>query len=72
MTMKKIDGLPYGAYTTAQKNLRQRGLVFSQSLIAAVANGKRQNVLIEEELLKIRRQYRAMQRRTHRLRKTDQ
>lgn len=65
--MAKIDGLPRGAYSKVYHALKEQGYSYSLSLIAAVANGERQNVLVEYELLKVKREHLARMKRIERM-----
>ena len=65
--MAKIDGLPRGACSKAFYALKDKGYSYSMSLIAAVAAGFRQNPIVEEELLRVRREHQARLKRIERM-----
>jgi len=65
--MAKIDGLPRGAYSKAYQMLKEKGCSYSMSLIAAVAKGERRNVIVEEALLKVKREHEARMKRIERM-----
>lgn len=60
--MAKIEGLPYGACSRVAAELNA-----SVSLVRAVANGQRQNVKIEEALLRVKREHQARLKRIERM-----
>ena len=60
--MTKIEGLPYGACSRVAAELNA-----SVSLVRAVANGQRQNVKIEEALLRVKREHQARLKRIERM-----
>ena len=60
--MSKINGLPHGACSRVAAELG-----VSPSLVQAVARGERNNVRIEEALLKIKRDHAARIRRIERI-----
>lgn len=60
--MAKIDGLPHGACSRVAAELG-----VSPSLVQAVARGERQNVRIEEALLKVRYEHEARMKRIERI-----
>lgn len=60
--MSKIEGLPHGACSRVAAELG-----VSKSLVQAVARGERQNVRIEEALLKVKRDHDARMKRIERM-----
>lgn len=60
--MTKIEGLPYGACSRVAAELG-----VSKSLVQAVARGERQNVRIEEALLRVKRDHDARMKRIERM-----
>lgn len=60
--MAKIDGLPHGACSRVAEELG-----VSASLVKAVARGKRNNVRIEEALLRVKREHEARMKRIERI-----
>ena len=60
--MSKIEGLPHGACSRVAAELG-----VSASLVQAVARGERNNVRIEEALLKVKREYEARMKRIERM-----
>jgi hypothetical protein len=60
--MAKIEGLPHGACSRVAAELGM-----SASLVQAVARGERNNVHIEEALLKVRREHEARMKRIERM-----
>lgn len=60
--MSKIEGLPHGACSRVAAELG-----VSASLVQAVAKGKRNNVRIEEALLKVKREHEARMKRIERM-----
>ncbi len=60
--MSKIDGLPYGACSRVAAELK-----VSRSLVVAVARGERQNVRIEEALLRMKLDHEARLKRIERV-----
>lgn len=60
--MSKIDGLPHGACSRVAAELG-----VSASLVQAVARGERNNVRIEEALLKVKREHEARMKRIERI-----
>ena len=60
--MSKIDGLHYGACSQVAA-----GRKVSRSLVVAVARGERQNVRIEEALLRMKLDYEARLKRIERV-----
>lgn len=60
--MSKIEGLPHGACSRVAAELG-----VSASLVQAVARGERNNVRIEEALLKLKRDHEARMRRIERM-----
>lgn len=60
--MAKIDGLPHGACSRVAEELG-----VSASLVKAVARGERNNVRIEEALLKVKREHEARLKRIERI-----
>lgn len=60
--MAKIEGLPHGACSRVAAELG-----VSASLVQAVARGKRNNVRIEEALLKVKREHEARMKRIERM-----
>lgn len=60
--MAKIDGLPHGACSRVAAELG-----VSASLVQAVARGERNNVRIEEALLKVKREHEARKKRIERM-----
>lgn len=61
--MSKIEGLPHGACSRVAAELG-----VSKSLVQAVARGERQNVRIEEVLLRAKRDHDARMKRIERMR----
>lgn len=60
--MAKIEGLPHGACSRVAAELG-----VSASLVKAVARGERNNVRIEEALLKVKREHEARMKRIERM-----
>lgn len=60
--MAKIDGLPHGACSRVAAELG-----VSASLVQAVARGERNNVRIEEALLRVKREHLARMKRIERI-----
>ena len=60
--MSKIDGLPHGACSRVAAELG-----VSASLVQAVARGERNNVRIEEALLRVKREHEARMKRIERI-----
>lgn len=60
--MAKIEGLPHGACSRVAAELG-----VSASLVQAVARGERNNVRIEEALLKVKREHEARMKRIERM-----
>lgn len=60
--MAKIEGLPRGACSRVAAELG-----VSASLVQAVARGERNNVRIEEALLKVKREHEARMKRIERM-----
>lgn len=60
--MAKIDGLPHGACSRVAAELG-----VSASLVKAVARGERNNVRIEEALLRVKREHEARMKRIERI-----
>lgn len=60
--MAKIEGLPHGACSRVAAELG-----VSKSLVQAVARGERQNVRIEEALLRVKRDHDARMKRIERM-----
>lgn len=60
--MSKIEGLPHGACSRVAAELG-----VSASLVQAVARGERNNVRIEEALLKVKREHKARMKRIERM-----
>ena len=60
--MTKIEGLPHGACSRVAVELG-----VSKSLVQAVARGERQNVRIEEALLRVKRDHDARMKRIERM-----
>lgn len=60
--MSKIDGLPHGACSRVAAELG-----VSASLVQAVARGQRNNVRIEEALLRVKREHEARMKRIERI-----
>lgn len=60
--MAKIDGLPHGACSRVAAELG-----VSASLVKAVARGERNNVRIEEALLRMKREHEARMKRIERI-----
>ena len=60
--MAKIDGLPHGACSRVAEELG-----VSASLVKAVARGERNNVRIEEALLRLKREHEARMKRIERI-----
>ncbi len=65
--MAKIEGLPRGACSKVFYALKERGHSYTMSLIGAVARGERQNAIVEEELLRVKREHLARMKRIERL-----
>lgn len=64
--MSKIEGLPYGACNKAVGLLIAEGYNYSLSMVIKVAKGKRENIIIENVLLRIKREHAARQRKVER------
>ncbi|MBR3783640.1 MAG: hypothetical protein IKJ78_04145 [Bacteroidales bacterium] len=64
--MSKIEGLPYGACNKAVGLLKAEGYNYSLSMVIKVAKGKRENIIIENVLLRIKREHAARQRKVER------
>lgn len=60
--MAKIEGLPHGACSRVAEELG-----VSASLVKAVARGERNNVRIEEALLRLKREHEARMKRIERI-----
>ena len=60
--MAKIEGLPHGACSRVAAELG-----VSASLVQAVARGERNNVRIEEALLRVKREHEARMKRIERM-----
>lgn len=60
--MAKIEGLPHGACSRVAAELG-----VSASLVQAVARGQRNNVRIEEALLRVKREHEARMKRIERI-----
>lgn len=60
--MAKIDGLPHGACSRVAAELG-----VSPSLVQAVSRGERRNVIVEEALLKVKREHEARMKRIKRI-----
>lgn len=60
--MAKIDGLPHGACSRVAAELG-----VSASLVQAVARGERNNVRIEEALLRVKKEHLARMKRIERI-----
>lgn len=60
--MSKIEGLPHGACSRVAAELG-----VSASLVQAVARGERNNVRIEEALLRVKREHLARMKRIERI-----
>lgn len=60
--MAKIDGLPHGACSRVAAELG-----VSASLVQAVSRGERRNVIVEEALLKVKREHEARMKRIERM-----
>lgn len=60
--MSKIEGLPHGACSRVAAELG-----VSASLVKAVARGERNNVRIEEALLRVKRDHEARMKRIERI-----
>lgn len=60
--MAKIDGLPHGACSRVAAELG-----VSASLVQAVSRGERRNVIVEEALLKVKREHEARIKRIERM-----
>lgn len=60
--MAKIEGLPYGACSRVAAELG-----VSASLVQAVSRGERRNVIVEEALLKVKREHEARMKRIERM-----
>ena len=60
--MSKIEGLPHGACSRVAAELG-----VSASLVQAVSRGERRNVIVEEALLKVKREHVARLRRIQRM-----
>jgi thiamine phosphate synthase YjbQ (UPF0047 family) len=59
---QKIEGLPYGACSKVAAKLG-----VSKGLVQMVARGRRCNVIVYEELLRVKRDYQARMKRIERL-----
>ncbi len=60
--MSKIEGLPHGACSRVAAELG-----VSASLVQAVSRGERRNVIVEEALLKVKREHEARMKRIERI-----
>lgn len=60
--MSKIDGLPHGACSRVAAELG-----VSASLVQAVSRGERRNVIVEEALLRVKREHEARMKRIERM-----
>lgn len=60
--MSKIEGLPHGACSRVAAELG-----VSASLVQAVSRGERRNVIVEEALLKVKREHEARMKRIERM-----
>lgn len=60
--MAKIEGLPHGACSRVAAELG-----VSASLVQAVSRGERRNVIVEEALLKVKREHEARMKRIERM-----
>lgn len=60
--MSKIEGLPHGACSRVAAELG-----VSVSLVQAVSRGERRNVIVEEALLKVKREHKARMKRIERM-----
>lgn len=60
--MSKIEGLPHGACSRVAIELG-----VSASLVQAVSRGERRNVIVEEALLKVKREHEARMKRIERM-----
>lgn len=60
--MPKIEGLPHGACSRVAAELG-----VSASLVQAVSRGERRNVIVEEALLKVKREHEARMKRIERM-----
>lgn len=60
--MAKIEGLPRGACSRVAAELG-----VSASLVQAVSRGERRNVIVEEALLKVKREHEARMKRIERM-----
>lgn len=60
--MAKINGLPHGACSRVAAELG-----VSASLVQAVSRGERRNVIVEEALLKVKREHEARMKRIERM-----
>ena len=60
--MAKIEGLPHGACSRVAAELG-----VSASLVQAVSRGERRNVIVEEALLRVKREHEARMKRIERM-----
>lgn len=60
--MSKIEGLPHGACSRVAAELG-----VSASLVQAVSRGERRNVIVEEALLRVKREHEARMKRIERM-----
>ena len=60
--MSKIEGLPHGACSQVAEELG-----VSASLVQAVSRGERRNVIVEEALLRVKREHEARVKRIERM-----
>lgn len=60
--MAKIEGLPHGACSRVAAELG-----VSASLVQAVSRGERRNAIVEEALLKVKREHEARMKRIERM-----
>ena len=60
--MSKIEGLPHGACSQVAAELG-----VSASLVQAVSRGERRNVIVEEALLRVKREHEARVKRIERM-----
>lgn len=60
--MAKIEGLPHGACSRVAAELG-----VSASLVQAVSRGERNNAIVEEALLKVKREHEARMKRIERM-----
>lgn len=60
--MAKIEGLPHGACSRVAAELG-----VSARLVQAVSRGERRNVIVEEALLKVKREHEARMKRIERM-----